>query len=209
MSETKTTIYTALLQAQKDMKPVVKDGKANYGKYATLDSVIETISEVLHKNGLVFLQPLAVVEGEQYIRTMIIHAATGEQVDSFYKVVCKDPQNPQAVGGALTYGRRYSLVSMLGLDQDDDDGATASRSGQTSSIATEAESGACEIPGCFNVIKDIAKSKRFNDGHAICYFHSTNGNWREQLAQGEAIEEPTAYDIAKSIGFDEMPEGVK
>ncbi len=126
MTEKTTNINTALLKAQKDMGPVRKDGKGNYGKYATLDGVIETIADTLNNNGILYMQPLVVINGEQHIKTMLVHADSGDQIESFYRVVCKDMEDPQKIGGAITYGRRYSLLSLLGLAPEDDDGTLAS-----------------------------------------------------------------------------------
>lgn len=42
-----------------------------------------------------------------------------------HELVMKDPNNPQAIGSAMSYARRYSLTSMLVLNIDDDDGEAA------------------------------------------------------------------------------------
>jgi hypothetical protein len=54
MPETKPQIYQALLKAQEAMGPVKKEARGNYGKYATLDMVIDVIDEPLRKNGLTY-----------------------------------------------------------------------------------------------------------------------------------------------------------
>jgi hypothetical protein len=59
--------------------------------------------------------------------TVLVHAETGERIESRYPVRCKDPQDPQKVGGAVTYARRYALLALLGLAPEDDDGALASQ----------------------------------------------------------------------------------
>ena len=128
MPETKTTIYTALMQAQKDMGPVLKNATnpAFKSKYADLSSVIETITEPLHKNGLTFYQNMIVVAGQPQLVTHLVHTESGESIDSWSPIVCKDPNDPQKVGGAITYMRRYSLLALLGLAPEDDDGNAAS-----------------------------------------------------------------------------------
>lgn len=133
-----TNLYTALLAAQKAMGPVKKDAsnQAFRSKYATLQSVIETIEEPLHANGLVLVQRLqydrigrdgGAGEGTPILITELIHAASGEKIDSAVPVVCKDPLDPQKVGGALTYFRRYSLLALLNLAPEDDDGNVAAQ----------------------------------------------------------------------------------
>lgn len=121
-------IHAALMAAQRSMGPVLKDAKANYGKYATLGNVIETIADPLHSNGLVWFQPVEVRDtGEVVLTTTIVHAETGEKIESRYPVRCKDMQDPQKVGGSITYARRYSLLALLGLAPEDDDGQAASQ----------------------------------------------------------------------------------
>lgn len=121
-------IHAALIAAQKAMGPVLKDAKANYGKYATLGSVIETITEPLHANGIVWFQPLEVLPNSEVVLvTVLVHAETDQKIESRYPVRCKDPQDPQKVGGAVTYARRYALLALLGLAPEDDDGTAASQ----------------------------------------------------------------------------------
>jgi hypothetical protein len=123
-------LYKALLMAQQSFGPVIRNATnpAFKSRYADLGSVIETVSEALNDAGLVFLQPMGVGErGEPLIRTIIAHAESGESIEGVAPLVCKDPTNPQAVGGAVTYMRRYGLLSLLGLAPEDDDGNAASQ----------------------------------------------------------------------------------
>ena len=121
-------IHQALIKAQAEFGPVLKDARANYGQYATLANVIETITDPLHSAGIVWFQPVEVREsGEVVLLTVLVHAETGEKIESRYPVRCKDPHDPQKVGGAVTYARRYALLALLGLAPEDDDGAMASQ----------------------------------------------------------------------------------
>jgi hypothetical protein len=162
MPETKN-IYTALLAFQKEMGPVHKDGRGNYGSYPTLDGVIEAVGEKLNDQGIVYTQPLVMIDGEQHIKTMLVHAESQSSVDSFYKVVCKDPSDPQKVGGGITYGRRYQLLALLGLAPEDDDGNAASqpaRSPQPASHpATRPTQNATECPKCGGEMWDNREKK--------------------------------------------------
>ena len=49
--------------------------------------------------------------------------SSGETIEGVYPVICKDWNNPQAVGSGMSYGRRYALSSMVSLPQIDDDAA--------------------------------------------------------------------------------------
>lgn len=126
---TKGTLYTAILNAQRAMGPVKKDATnpAFRTKYATLQSVLETVEVPLWDNGLLLLQRFDAGEGGPMLITEIVHAATGDRVASILPVVCKDPTDPQKIGGAITYARRYSLLALLGLSPEDDDGNSAAQ----------------------------------------------------------------------------------
>jgi len=74
--------------------------------------------------------------------TKLIHIDTGQMIESVYDILCKDATNPQQLGSGVTYARRYSLSSLLGLNIDDgsdDDGnsATGNVAPQSKAIAKE------------------------------------------------------------------------
>lgn len=126
--KTETTLNQALAIAQTQF-PLVKKTDNNpffKSKYAGLPSILEVVLPVLHKNGL-FLTQVPISEGDKIgVMTKIIHAETGDELSgSFTMTLSKN--DPQGAGSAITYARRYALVSMLGLNVDeDDDGNMAS-----------------------------------------------------------------------------------
>jgi hypothetical protein len=124
-----TNLYTALLAAQRAMGPVVKNATNPHlkSKYADLSSVLETIEEPLWSNGLLLIQRFTHDQGGAILVTELIHAASGERIASEVPVVSKDPTDPQKIGAAITYYRRYSLLALLGLAPEDDDGHAASQ----------------------------------------------------------------------------------
>ena len=124
MTETKVkTIHQALLEAQKKIEPVVKDATNPYFKstYATLGGVIGAIKTSLNDAGLTILQPIV---GDRVI-TKVIYTDGQEIVDGGTPIVCSKPNDPQAQGSAITYARRYGLMSLLCLSAEDDDGEKA------------------------------------------------------------------------------------
>lgn len=123
-----TTIHTAFAKAQTEFPKIVKGDTNPFFKssYAGLPSVLDTVLPVLHKNGL-YISQSPISEGDKIgVKTKIIHAESGEVMeDSFTMTLVKN--DPQGAGSAITYARRYALVSMLGLNVDeDDDGNSAS-----------------------------------------------------------------------------------
>lgn len=96
-----------------------------HSTYATLKDVWEAIREPLSKNGLCVIQTTDPVENGLVLNTMLCHSS-GQWVKS--KLFMKPTKNdPQSLGSAITYARRYGLSAMVGVYQDDDDGNSASQ----------------------------------------------------------------------------------
>jgi hypothetical protein len=135
--------WRAFLAAQRTMTGASKDRKNDHfkSKYATLESVIEACKGPLNDNGLVFSQRIgSVVQtasgvGLIEVHTLIVHADTGFcGAESRMDVPLKDPSDPQKAGSAITYGKRYSLLAILGLPTEDDDGNAATKAPELSPI---------------------------------------------------------------------------
>ena len=117
------TIYQALLKAQSEFPSVKKESTNPFfkNKYAGLDSILEVILPILHENELFIVQS-PTSDGERIgVTTKIIHTSGEEITGTFTMNLAKN--DPQGAGSAITYARRYALVSMLGLNTEDDDDA--------------------------------------------------------------------------------------
>ena len=122
-------IYQALFAARQAMGPVVKNQQnphlRNY--YADLRAVTDTIDAAIESAGLVYYQLVGRDEGgSPTLTTVLAHPESGETIETVAPIVSKDKDNPQALGGAITYMRRYSLLALFGLAPEDDDGNAAS-----------------------------------------------------------------------------------
>lgn len=125
-------IYSALMIFQQNVKPVVKNFKAEVGKfnyrYASLGDMLDAVLPELHANNVVLFQPLHVNEnGTQTLITVLHHVPSGTEITSEYLIKAADMNDPQKVGGAVTYARRYAAFALLGLAPEDDDGANAGK----------------------------------------------------------------------------------
>ena len=125
-------LAAALVEFRGDLPKISKDAKGNYSKYATLDNIISTISPVLAKYGLTFVQPLTTTkEGVIAIETVVLHKS-GQWISSVSPLSVEQNgrlAGAQAQGSATTYAKRYALCAALGISPDeDDDGAAASQS---------------------------------------------------------------------------------
>lgn len=123
-------LAAALAKAQGEMEGAAK-GNINphfKSKYADLASVWEACREPLSKNGLAILQPVSAVGPSVTVTTILAHSS-GEWLEESLTMTAQK-NDPQGVGSAITYGRRYGLASMVGIAPEDDDGNAASARGQ-------------------------------------------------------------------------------
>lgn len=126
-SESIAELAKAIVAAQLEMKPAKKDSSNPFyhSKYADLPAVWESI-EPFRKHGIAIVQrPCQANEGYVKLETILLHTS-GEWYSSFIETrIVKD--DPQGVGSAITYMRRYSLGCMTGaVTEEDDDGNSAS-----------------------------------------------------------------------------------
>lgn len=118
-------LAVALAKAQAQIKPAAKDSSNPYfkSKYADLASVMNACREALTANDLAIVQR-AIGQGDIVGVTTTLMHGSGQWIEGTITVRLEDA-TPQAVGSALTYLRRYSLASMVGVAPDDDDGEAA------------------------------------------------------------------------------------
>jgi len=125
----KKEFLEALIKAQSEIGAIYKD-KINphfKNKYVPLNSILAEIKPVLNANNF-FLTQKITNEGEQEILKTEITHINGECLSSSAPLNVAEKNNPQKYGSAITYMRRYSLNSLLGLEEEDDDGQKASQS---------------------------------------------------------------------------------
>lgn len=128
-SEQINELAAALAKAQAQIQPAKKENvnPAFKSKYADLASVWDACREPLTANGLAVVQmPTDCAEaGRVALVTTLLHSS-GQWISSMVSTrIVKD--DPQGVGSALTYLRRYALSAMVGVAPDDDDGNAASQ----------------------------------------------------------------------------------
>lgn len=124
-SQTITKIAAALLKSQKEMGAVTKDSANPYfkSKYADINSMLDVAIPVLNANDIFVLQPASSDGTSNFVETCLIHSS-GEFIHS-EPLKLEPPKDMQQLGAAITYARRFSLQSLLGLRAEDDDGETA------------------------------------------------------------------------------------
>lgn len=128
MTET-NEVFAAFVAAQGEFLHVVEDaqvqvGGGNRAGYATLPKVIETLRPILNAHGLGLMQPAEPAQGGVKVRTMLVHVS-GQSISDDGIYIPASKLDPQGHGSALSYARRYGLLSMLGVATADDDGQSA------------------------------------------------------------------------------------
>jgi hypothetical protein len=124
-SETIGQLALALSKAQGQMKFAAKDAANPFfkSKYADLASVIEAIKVPLSANGIAFVQATDFEDNAVIVETVLMHES-GEWISG--KLRMQPTKNdPQGVGSAVTYAKRYGLQALAGVPSDDDDGNAA------------------------------------------------------------------------------------
>jgi hypothetical protein len=97
------------------------DGKYSY-KYAGMPKIWEALKPLLKKHGLLVKQPATTWDGHtmgDFIKTIITHVESGESMTEFMRLVMRR-EDPQGMGAAQTYAKRYQLGNIFGLITEDD-----------------------------------------------------------------------------------------
>ena len=115
-------ITKALLNVQSSITAISKNKKnTHFGyTYVEINAILDHILPVLTQNKLFLHQTHSVDEFGNFITHTILLHESGESIKNEVPLrIAK--QDPQSMGGLCTYGRRYGLVSLLGLQAVDDD----------------------------------------------------------------------------------------
>jgi uncharacterized protein (DUF3820 family) len=126
----------ALAKAQSKITTPVKDrvvdftdknGRRVKYSYADLANVLDAVRIPLTENGLSVVHQLGYSRDCYGLTTILFHSS-GESLKTWYPLPdpLKTQIRAQDFGSALTYARRYSLSSLIGIaSEEDDDGASA------------------------------------------------------------------------------------
>ena len=118
-------LAAALAKAQAELRNPPKDSVNPHFKsrYADLATVRDAVIPVLARHGLAVLQLPCEMDDAPSLTTLLMHTS-GEWVETCVKLR-PAKLDPQGIGSALTYHRRYDLQSLAGVAADDDDDGNA------------------------------------------------------------------------------------
>ena len=190
-------LAAALAKAQKSIKSALKDSKGQIGqnrnyKYADLTSVWDACRTSLSDNGIAVIQKTDFDGSSMWVETVLLHSSGDMMSGRFPLRPTQD--TPQAYGSALTYARRYSLASMVGVVTEDDDGASASE-GEPRRDAPAGKADDYE--------ERLAKAQKFSST-AIAFFEGCISEreidaWKRQNATALARLESDWADLFKQV----------
>lgn len=146
MSENINELMSALAKAQGKIQPASKD-KANpffKSKYADLASVWEACRDSLSENGLAVVQTIQQKSEGMTLLTILGHAS-GQWIRSEMPIIVSK-NDPQTLGSAITYYRRYSLSAIVGVAPNDDDDGERAQAGYRKTETAKPRSEPTAIP---------------------------------------------------------------
>ena len=125
-SENINELAAALSKAQGQFDHAKKDVANAFfkSKYADLASCIDAAKTALAANGLAVVQSTDFDNDRLVLITTLMHSS-GQWIDSKYPIQ-PVKNDPQGMGSAMTYSRRYAFCAITGIAADDDDGNAAS-----------------------------------------------------------------------------------
>lgn len=151
-------IATALVKAQKEFAPALKDSNNPFfkTKYADLSTCVKAVIDALNNNGIALVQKCHPCDDGVSVETIFVHES-GELLDCGILHVPAAKNDPQGYGSALTYARRYSLMAACGIAPEDDDGNAASK-GRPAPVANPLNFAKTDASVLENKAKNIIES---------------------------------------------------
>lgn len=199
-SESIGNLSKALTAVQKELRPAIKDSNNPFfkSKYADLNSVWDSCRELLAANGLSVIQGNSVgLDNTVIVETILAHES-GEWIQSELSLPLAK-HDPQGVGSAVTYGRRYGLAAAVGIVADVDDDGNAASKPPTNQPAAQAKPTTKD--GLVEGIKRICKA--LNDsGDSIKWSMESTNEWiAAQYDDGVTLQN-AREDVLQHIAAD-------
>lgn len=206
-SESITKLAAALVKAHAEVQHATKDSTNPHFRndYASLNAVIDTIKPVFAKHGLAVVQLPGLDNGAATLDSVIVHESGEWMASTAGAPLTK--ADPQGVGSALTYLRRYSLAALAGIAQEDDDGNAASHRDEShreerkadapKGAKAESDGDMIACPECGGAMWDNRTSKRNPKQPDLkCKDKDCDGaiwlkSWRDDLLRDVAVAHET------------------
>lgn len=188
----------ALAKAQADMTHAAKaiDNTFFKSKYADLPAVFDAARPHLAKNGLCVIQCHEIGESGKITMVSLLAHSSGQWIKSWYPI---NPvkADPQGLGSAISYARRYAYCSLVGVasaGEDDDGNAASGNNGKADEkpAASVFKTAAARKTFCDNVIRSFEDAQTIDDLKTLVALNGdkmqemkTSGNEHDDLAVQE------------------------
>lgn len=193
-SETLTEFSKAFAKTQQEMKQPLKDANNPFfkSKYVPLENVVEAITESASKNGLSFTQfPSSDEAGNVTVGTLVMHSS-GEWIE-YDPIKMKPVKNdPQSIGSAITYAKRYALSAIFGITSDPDDDGNEATQTKKQAPAKKKDEPVISIEKANYYLKEIAAisvEKGKEDGSIVKWFLNHLGVVDYKMIKQSQIED--------------------
>lgn len=205
-SESTVEITKALNTVQKTLEPAKKSSENPFfkSKYASYESVLNSCIDLLNTNGIVVTQTMDVGDNHNLIvETTLLHTS-GEYITSRLPMVLSK-NDPQGIGSAITYARRYGLSSIIGLVEEDDDAEKATvrekpkTAKRTDTVSKPQEINMGNIAECLKILEKHNPKKW---GNLVVYaqlMKKYNVEGVSVLGQIEKLEKEQQAEVIKII----------
>lgn len=158
---TETNVYVKIAAAKMEIGAIAKkeDNPFFKSKYFDINALLHHCEPILFKYRLLAMQPIR----DGFVVSRIINIDKIDDVDETSWKIPENITDPQKVGSAITYFRRYLLQAQLGLQAEDDDGNKA---------GLASKSGKNQVDPIALAAKDISDSKTMEEFNSKCKKYS-------------------------------------
>lgn len=180
MSDKFDVVLSNLMKAKREMGSAVKKDSANpfhKSKYASLGAHLELSESILDRHGLIMVQTVNGSQDKAMLVSTLCHPESGQWIKSYLPL--PNPKNDsQGLGASITYMRRYSINTMLGLSAEDDDAESA--------CIREPKTPAKKAPSQFDT----------NENKVVCI---NEDQFRTLSSLERKLDEPTKKHMQKAL----------
>jgi len=201
-------IVKALGEFQHECPAISKEKTAGSGnfkyKYGSLPMILETIKPHMKKAGLAFTQPIVSIDGKEFINTTLFDMKTGESIVSSLElpdIKFNGMNELQSKGSAITYLRRYSIMSILGIVTEEDDNDAQGKT-EPKAKAQSRQNPATEEAPWLNPIVGGDTNPAWNEALKYLADGGKISDIKKKYKIGKANEDKLLND---SLNYDDLP----
>lgn len=123
-------------------------------RFSTLQDIVDCARSAT-AHGICFTQEVDFDEARMFVRT-VMHHASGERRESRCPIISRDASDPQKMGSAITYAKRYGLQAMFGIPADEDDDGNKANEAPRRSLSGAPSAGVSSPPAEVPLEQELA-----------------------------------------------------